>query len=565
MKSITNKAIATIVIPLAISFIITNIVSFFSVYNNTLEATGIEAYGCANITTALIDPNLMVLALEGDTLAQQELGKLINWTVEHKHIFRNQYILDLNGTVVATDDYTSEVDLKTGDSHPIDEETLEYIKTNKIPKYSRVYDLNGHSTLTGYAPVFLDNDPSKEIIAISAIDFDGKIVMERTIENIKSNLFFHLVQIILVILVSAWFINRTIKPIKVVQKKMREVSEGNLTTEMDINTKDEIEELAFDVNSLIARFKDILSEVSSNSIQVATTSEQLYLNAQNLSNLSNKNSNEMEEVNKASNLQREHINEINGILQSTTINIQRISEQLSNFVVMLKGTVNESVLGVQNMEATDQEMDAIENKIQSLNQLLLNLKNKSGQIDEIILFIKQISKQTNILSLNASIEAARAGKAGKGFTIVAEEIRNLSEQTDNSTKNIQGLLKEIQNDINYALLESEDVNRATKLGNMKIKETKNLFENISNRVIDANSHIAMTSNSVKTLSAELEEVAAKIDEIVNILNGIFEFTNNVSESINNQNIAFTKIVDQTDTLADLSVNLKGKIAYFKFE
>src|SRR5690606_38812565 len=321
-----------------------------------------------------------------------------------------------------------------------------------------------------------------------------------------------------------------------------------------INTKDEIEELAFDVNSLIARFKDILSEVSSNSIQVATTSEQLYLNAQNLSNLSNKNSNEMEEVNKASNLQREHINEINGILQSTTINIQRISEQLSNFVVMLKGTVNESVLGVQNMEATDQEMDAIENKIQSVNQLLLNLKNKSGQIDEIILFIKQISKQTNILSLNASIEAARAGKAGKGFTIVAEEIRNLSEQTDNSTKNIQGLLKEIQNDINYALLESEDVNRATKLGNMKIKETKNLFENISNRVIDANSHIAMTSNSVKTLSAELEEVAAKIDEIVNILNGIFEFTNNVSESINNQNIAFTKIVDQTDTLADLSVN-----------
>lgn len=565
MKSITNKAIATIVIPLAISFIITNIVSFFSVYNNTLEATGIEAYGCANITTALIDPNLMVLALEGDTLAQQELGKLINWTVEHKHIFRNQYILDLDGTVVATDDYTSEVDLKTGDSHPIDEETLEYIKTNKIPKYSRVYDLNGHSTLTGYAPVFLDNDPSKEIIAISAIDFDGKIVMERTIENIKSNLFFHLVQIILVILVSAWFINRTIKPIKVVQKKMREVSEGNLTTEMDINTKDEIEELAFDVNSLIARFKDILSEVSSNSIQVATTSEQLYLNAQNLSNLSNKNSNEMEEVNKASNLQREHINEINGILQSTTINIQRISEQLSNFVVMLKGTVNESVLGVQNMEATDQEMDAIENKIQSLNQLLLNLKNKSGQIDEIILFIKQISKQTNILSLNASIEAARAGKAGKGFTIVAEESRNLSEQTDNSTKNIQGLLKEIQNDINYALLESEDVNRATKLGNMKIKETKNLFENISNRVIDANSHIAMTSNSVKTLSAELEEVAAKMDEIVNILNGIFEFTNNVSESINNQNIAFTKIVDQTDTLADLSVNLKGKIAYFKFE
>jgi len=161
LKSITNKAIATIVIPLAISFIITNIVSFFSVYNNTLEATGIEAYGCANITTALIDPNLMVLALEGDTLAQQELGKLINWTVEHKHIFRNQYFLDLNGTVVATDDYTSEVDLKTGDSHPIDEETLEYIKTNKIPKYSRVYDLNGHSTLTGYAPVFLDNDPSK--------------------------------------------------------------------------------------------------------------------------------------------------------------------------------------------------------------------------------------------------------------------------------------------------------------------------------------------------------------------------------------------------------------------
>jgi len=565
LKSITTKALTIIVLPLFISFIIANIVSFFSIYKNTLEATGIEAYGCANITTALIDPDLMNKALQGDQKTIKDIGQSLNWTVDHKHIFRNQYILDLEGNVIVTDDYSSHHGLNVGDKHPIDQETIEYIKTHKSPIYSKVYKINGHKTLTGYAPVFVNNDPHEALIGISAIDFDGNIVFERTLENLKSNLLLNTIQILLVMLVSGWFISHMIKPIKTVQKKMKELSDGDLTAEIKIRAKDEIGELAKDVNSLIARFKDILADVSGNTIQVAITSEHLYSNAQNLSVLSDKNAKEMEEVNHSSKMQLEHINETNQILQSTAENIQRISEQLNDFVETLKRTVEDSELGVQKMDETDLQMDEIGTKIQTLNHLLSNLKRKSQQIDEIILFIKQISKRTNILALNATIEASRAGEYGQGFSVVANQIRDLSEQTDTSTKNIQDLVKEIQENILDALHESQSGNEATKLGMSKIKETKEIFKNIANQVKDANIHISTSSSAVETASSELEDIATKMSEMVQILNSIFEFTSNISGSINEQNNAFTEIVNETNTLADLADKLKEKISYFKFE
>ena len=166
MKSITTKALTIIVLPLFISFIIANIVSFFSIYNNTLEATGIEAYGCANITTALIDPDLMNKALQKDQKAIKEIGQSLNWTVDHKHIFRNQYILNLDGKVIVTDDYSSHHGLHVGDKHPINQETIEYIKTHKSPIYSKVYKISRKALSTDLIAVI----PFCDCLAVKSID-----------------------------------------------------------------------------------------------------------------------------------------------------------------------------------------------------------------------------------------------------------------------------------------------------------------------------------------------------------------------------------------------------------
>jgi methyl-accepting chemotaxis protein len=153
---------------------------YFTIYNNTLETAGIEAYGCANITTYLIEPDILEEALTGNEESKKKLGERLNWTIDHKHIFRNQYILDLNGNVMSADKNSTPYGIKVGEKHPTNMEDITYLKEEKKPTYSKVYKVNGNSTLTGYAPIFEDNDPIKDVIAISAIDFDGLLQKERS-------------------------------------------------------------------------------------------------------------------------------------------------------------------------------------------------------------------------------------------------------------------------------------------------------------------------------------------------------------------------------------------------
>ena len=106
---------------------------YFTIFANTLDAAGLEAYGCAYITTGLIDSALLDRSLSGDPSAQQQLGKVLNWTVEHKPLFRNQYVLDLEGNVIATDDYSLQYDLQPGIEHPISQETIDFYSCGKTP------------------------------------------------------------------------------------------------------------------------------------------------------------------------------------------------------------------------------------------------------------------------------------------------------------------------------------------------------------------------------------------------------------------------------------------------
>ncbi|MBU8909596.1 methyl-accepting chemotaxis protein, partial [Desertibacillus haloalkaliphilus] len=105
---------------------------------------------------------------------------LISWTVQHKDIFSSQYILSLNGTILAADKNLQQQGFTYGDSFYIDDEALHHLTVMKHPTYSDVYDFGDMKRLTGYAPIFKDHDPTQEVIAISAIDFDAKIISERT-------------------------------------------------------------------------------------------------------------------------------------------------------------------------------------------------------------------------------------------------------------------------------------------------------------------------------------------------------------------------------------------------
>jgi methyl-accepting chemotaxis protein len=149
-------------------------------YDNVKEAAGIELYGCANITTGLLDPLVIEQLASGDFSNAAATGDLISWTVQHKDIFSAQYIFSLDGTLLAADENLQQQGFSYGDSFYLDEEALSHLTKMKHPTYSNVYEYGNMKRLTGYAPIFKDHDPTKEVIAISAIDFDANIIKERT-------------------------------------------------------------------------------------------------------------------------------------------------------------------------------------------------------------------------------------------------------------------------------------------------------------------------------------------------------------------------------------------------
>jgi methyl-accepting chemotaxis protein len=177
-----------IVSVLCASLIITSFSNYWVSYQNTYEAAGIEAVGCANITTGLIKPSELAQVINGNKEMQTALGKKLDWTTEHKPIFQDQYILSLDGTILAEDSNLKKQGFKPGDKFAIDKNTVKMIQDMKHPQYSAIYEFGGMKRITGYAPIFKDQDPNKEIIALNAIDFNAQIVNTRTWASVQGSL-----------------------------------------------------------------------------------------------------------------------------------------------------------------------------------------------------------------------------------------------------------------------------------------------------------------------------------------------------------------------------------------
>lgn len=563
MKTVSKRIITVLTISLIMSFAITNTLMYFSVYNKTLESAGVEAYGCANITTGLINSLELEKAIDGDVKAMKGIGKTIGWTVDHKDIFNAQYILDLDGKVIAADDNMLAEGAQLGEKHAIDKQLLKDISEMKHPMYSEIYKSYGEDTLTGLAPIYKNNDPKNDIVAFSAIDFDSSIVAERTIDTIKTTVFVGAIPLLFVLLITSLFVKRIVKPIRVVSEKVNEVSKGDLTVHIDIKSKDEIGQLAKDINSLVERFRSIVSDVAIDTSQLASTSEELFASSQNISDISNQNTSRIEEVKDMSETQSDHMTGVNDIIQELFIHIQQITEQLNNFSIVSRETVDEAIIGEGVINQTNKQIISIDKKIEKLTNTMVSLQLKSKEINQIIQLINDISEQTNILSLNATIEAARAGASGKGFAVVADEVRKLAEESSGSTKEINVLLNEIQLEINEALKESKEGEKETKEGIAKVQEAGESFQEISLRIKQVSNDLSLSSTSVKDVYKEIEEIVTKMGHILNILDNTKLNTYDVSDAINEQNNSFKEIVSVTNSLSQLSEELREKISYFK--
>lgn len=543
------------------------IISYFNYqisYQKVKEAAGVELYGCANITTGLLDTKDVEELASGNLAKAEQVGKAISWTVEHKDIFENQYIISLEGILLAVDENLSAQGFKAGDTFYLDQEAINMLIEMRHPTYSEVYEFGGMKRLTGYAPIFKDHDPNQEILAISAIDFEASIISDRTWEMVGGGIAASSIPLLLVGLFTILLIRRTTKPITNLIAYARTIAQGDLTVQaLPIESKDEIGQLAGDFNTMLTNLRDIIGEVSANSQQVASTTEELTASSEYVAKSAQQNARLIQETRDGAAEQVENANQVNKIIAKISQETDGIAQKM---VVASSNSHKASIQAKEGNEVIQQavqQMQTMNEKSASSATTMDSLNKKAEQIGEIITIITSIADQTNLLALNAAIEAARAGEEGKGFAVVAEEVRKLAEQSAASTGQVSQLIHEIQQETYKAVTATHEGNEAAQAGIEMVQHAGESFQKIADSVDGISAELQDVTKVINQINQEVQQIVHVVEEIVQITERGAEHMNTAATVMEEQSASLEQIVTASQSLSAMSDELKLKIKKFK--
>jgi twitching motility protein PilJ len=300
--------------------------------------------------------------------------------------------------------------------------------------------------------------------------------------------------------------------------EMSALADGDLTVEAEVT--DQITgAIADSVNFAVTEMRELVLQINRASIEVANESEQAVSNAQSVSQ---------------SNItQSEQISEAATLMQQVSRGMREMSEHASSSSTMATESLHAASQGAQAVRDTIEGMDNMREQIQDTSKRIKRLGESSQRIGDIVALIDDIAEQTNILSLNAAIQASMAGEAGRGFAVVADEVQSLAERSTEATKKIGELVKTIQNDTNDAVLSMEKATQqvvsGTKVADSAGKALAEI-ESVSQRLSSLVEGISKDSNEqAETVIKVTEKVALVSDSSTDTSRKAQESANSIAK------------------------------------
>ena len=310
-----------------------------------------------------------------------------------------------------------------------------------------------------------------------------------------------LASIVLITLVT-WYISSLIsKPISFVADNLKEISQGkgDLTKRIKVTGEDEVGQLSVWFNSFIEKLHEIISQIKQNTEEVATATDEINATSFQLA--------------KGAEEQSSQVTEVATSIQEMSAAIVESSQNASQTADTSKVTAEKANEGRTTMEITQKDMEEIVSTASRTNETVNSLSNRTEQIGEIIQVIDDIADQTNLLALNAAIEAARAGEQGRGFAVVADEVRKLAERTTKATQEIGNTIKVIQEEIHEAAGSMNAVSTVIEKGRSSISKTGAMLDDIVQSVTISMDMIQQIATASEEQGATAEEISKNVQAI----------------------------------------------------
>jgi len=361
-----------------------------------------------------------------------------------------------------------------------------------------------------------------------------------------------------------FFIIRSItKPLSTLVSSSKKISEGDLTEKIDVRSKDEIGQLGTSFNEMSESLRDVIQAVQTSVENVASSSEELTASAgqttkatehitSSIETFSNGNENQSEMVEQSA----VHLKQMNKGLNE----VAETSDIITESSVQSK-TVAET--GGQLVEQTVGQMKTIDHSVKEAEGVINGLEHKSKDITNILGVINGIADQTNLLALNAAIEAARAGESGRGFSVVAEEVRKLAVQSSDSAKEIEKLVNEIVTEIETSQNMFKAVNEEVKNGLTITDQTKESFSQINEQTAEIAARMNEMNTTVRELSKGSEQISKAVNEIADVSRESSASIQDIAASAEEQLASMEEISSSSTTLSQMAEELRDLIKKFK--
>ena len=326
-----------------------------------------------------------------------------------------------------------------------------------------------------------------------------------------------------------------IKPINKGVEFAQMIAEGDLSRQLDINQKDEIGLLAGALNTMAEKLKKVLSDVKSTADNLASSSHELSASSEQMSRGLSEQAGRSSQIATASNQ-----------MSQTVVDVAKNS---SNIASSASDTLKVADNGQEIVGKSVEEVKAIADTVNESAKLVSSLGERSKQIGEIVNVIKDIADQTNLLALNAAIEAARAGEQGRGFAVVADEVRKLAERTAKATSEISGMIGAIQEEMDKAVASMEDGTKRVEVGVEFSVQAGDALKKIVGSVTDLQSMVQQIATATEEMSTASEQISGDIDTIANVSKETSVSSDQVSQA--------------SSDLARLAGNLQTVVGMFK--
>ena len=444
---------------------------------------------------------------------------------------------------------------------PILERTLEYVAAGQSQSAGEYYTKNGASRASAIG---------KELAQLTQLQADiAKQLNEQNDADTERTIRFMVIELIVVLAISVVAVliitKKITTPLELMTNALVKLRDGDfIITQRTIQRDDEFGALANMVADVRKSLNRLMRDTNASAEQLAAASEELTASSQQAAQASSMVANSVTDAAGATAEQQTYVNDAMESINNTAESVERLNQTAETVSQHASESKDEAEAGSKAIQQAVEQIMSVETIVQNSAATVDKLGKSSQEIGQIVSDISEIAEQTNLLALNAAIEAARAGENGRGFSVVAEEVRKLAEQSQEAAQRITNLIGGIQSDTNEAVQSMQEGSSAVKAGTESVSKLKEAFDRIQAAALGVSEQADTITAEVRAVAdqtANVKEKSANILEKGTQVSGEME---NVSAASEEQSASASEIADASNSLAKLAQDLQNSLNKFRF-